>query len=68
MVGSESGHIQSVKFLQNMVNTKIPPPPPPPPRHTVSVYTVQLVWEEGGEVREKIEGPYQPMSECIFSL
>jgi hypothetical protein len=28
---------------------------PPPPRHTLSVYTVHLVWE-GGEVREKIEG------------
>ncbi len=32
--------------------------PPPPPDHTLSVYSVHLVWEgvEGGEVREKIEG------------
>jgi hypothetical protein len=29
---------------------------PPPPRHTLSVYTVHLVWERGGEIREKVEG------------
>ncbi len=55
MVGSESGQKQSsVKSLKNMVYSIIPPP-----RHTLSVYTVHLVWEGGrggGEVREKIEG------------
>jgi hypothetical protein len=28
----------------------------PPPSHTLSVYTVHLLWEGGGEVREKVEG------------
>jgi hypothetical protein len=28
----------------------------PPLRHTLSVYNVHLVWEGGGEVREKAEG------------
>ncbi len=48
-----TGHF--VKFLQNLVYSTIHPPPL---RHTLSVYTVHLVWEggEGGEVREKIEG------------
>jgi hypothetical protein len=30
--------------------------PPSPNSHTLSVYTVHLVWEGGGEVREKVEG------------
>ncbi len=48
-VGSESGQKQSVKLLQNMVHNTIQPPPPPPPQeHTLSVYTIHLVWE-GGE-------------------
>ncbi len=29
---------------------------PPPHSNTLSVYTVHLVWEGGGEVREKVEG------------
>ncbi len=38
-----------------MVYSKIHPPPP---RHTLSVFTVHLVWEgeRRGEVREKKEG------------
>jgi hypothetical protein len=34
-----------------------PTPPPPSPSHTLTVYNVQLVWEEGRgeEVREKAE-------------
>jgi hypothetical protein len=31
--------------------------PPPPQPHTVcTLYTVRLLWEGGGEVREKVEG------------
>ncbi len=38
LVGSASGQKQSVKFLQNMVNTaQFTPPPPPPLRHSLSV-------------------------------
>jgi hypothetical protein len=48
LVGFESGLKQSVKFLQH--NS------PPNLRHTMSVYTVHLVWEGGEEVIEKIEG------------
>jgi hypothetical protein len=51
-VGSEFGQKQSVKLLQNMVyNTTTHPP-----SHTLSVNTVHLLWEGGGEVREKVEG------------
>ena len=52
----EFGQKQSVKLLQNMVYTTIQHPPihPPPQSHTLSLYTVQLVWEGGGEVREKV--------------
>jgi hypothetical protein len=32
------------------------PPTPLPHSHALSVYTIHLVWEGGGEVREKIEG------------
>ncbi len=47
-MGFESGQKQSVKLLQNMVyNTT-----PHPPSHTLSVNTVHLLWEGGGEVRE----------------
>jgi hypothetical protein len=53
-VGSESGQKQNVKLLQNMVYTTIQHPPIPPPQsHTLSVYTVHLLWG-GGEVREKV--------------
>ena len=55
--GSESGQKQSVKLLQNMVysTNQLPPSPPPPQSHKLSVYTVHLVWEGGGEVREKVQ-------------
>jgi hypothetical protein len=40
--------------------TQQPPTTPPPPHsHTLSVFTVRLLWEGGGgvgEVREKVEG------------
>jgi hypothetical protein len=41
-----------------MVYSTIQPPTPHPQHsHTLSVYTVHLVWEGGrGEVREKVEG------------
>jgi hypothetical protein len=38
-VGSESGQIQSVKLLQNMVSNRTQHTPPPL-SHTLSVYTV----------------------------
>jgi hypothetical protein len=49
---------------------------PPPHSHTLSVYTVRLLWEgEGGGVREKIEGQQYTrgventnMTDCISSL
>ncbi len=57
------------------------PHPPPPHSHTLSVYTVHLVWEGGGKVRVKVEGQQYhggnssqarskipTMSECISSL
>jgi hypothetical protein len=57
-VGSKSGQKQSVKLMQNMVyNTT--QHPHPPHSHTLSVYSVHLMWERGegeGEVREKLEG------------
>jgi hypothetical protein len=37
-------------------NTTQHPPTPPPPSHTLSVYTVHLLWQGEGEVREKVEG------------
>ncbi len=47
-VGSDSGQIQSIKLLQNMVyNTTLTPPPPP------SVYNVLWLWE-GRWTREKV--------------
>jgi hypothetical protein len=59
-VGSESGQKKSLKLLQNMVYTTIqhPPIPPPPQSHTLSVYTVHLVWEGGGggQREAKVEG------------
>jgi hypothetical protein len=51
-VGSESGKKQSVKLLQKMAQKTIPPPPPH--SHTLSVYTVHLVWE-GGKGRKMLE-------------
>jgi hypothetical protein len=53
-VGSEYGQKQSVKLLQNMVYSTIQHPPPQ--SHTLSVYTIHLVWGGGEEVREKEEG------------
>jgi hypothetical protein len=59
-VGSESGQTQSVKHLQNMVynTTQHHPTLTPPHSHTLSVYTVCLLWKGAGvgEVREKVEG------------
>jgi hypothetical protein len=58
-VGSESGQKQSVKLLQNMVYTTIQHPPISPPQsHTLSVYTVHLVWGGGGvgQREGKVEG------------
>ncbi len=48
-VGSESGQKQSVKLLHNMVynTTQHPPTPHPTVSHTLSVYTVRLLWEGG---------------------
>ncbi len=37
-VGSESGQIQSVKLLQNVVSNRTQHPPPPP-NHTLSACT-----------------------------
>ncbi len=47
LVGSESGQKQSVKFLQNMVYNTTQQPPHSPHNHTLSVYTVRLLWEGG---------------------
>jgi hypothetical protein len=44
-VGSETGQKQSVKLLQNMVYNAAQHPPPP--SHTLSEYTVRLLWEGG---------------------
>ncbi len=52
LVGSESGQIQSVKLMQNMVSNRTQHPPPPP-SHTL------FVWKgEGAEswTREKVRG------------
>ncbi len=51
---SESGQKQGVKLLQNMVYNTTQHPRPTPQSHTLSVFTVHLVWERwgGGEVRE----------------
>ncbi len=55
-VGSESGQIQSVKLLQNMV--RVSNRTPPPPLHTVYVYTVYLFTRGGGRVEpeRRLEG------------
>ncbi len=55
---SESGQKQSVKLLQNMVYNITQLSPPPPHSHTLSVYTVLLLWEGGmgAEVRQNVEG------------
>ncbi len=61
-VGYESGQIQSVKLLQNMVSSTTQHPPHPPGHgHTVSVYTVLFTWEGGkgggiGESARRLEG------------
>jgi hypothetical protein len=54
VVGSVSGQKQSVKLLQNMVDSTIRHPPPPAP-DTVCIYCTFSLGR-GGEVREKVEG------------
>jgi hypothetical protein len=39
-----------------MVYNTIQHPPLPTATHCLSVYTVHFVWEEGVDVREKVEG------------
>jgi hypothetical protein len=60
-LGSKSGHIQSVKLLQNMASNRTQhPPTPPPPCQTPSVMyfdTRKGGVGEGGELnREKARG------------
>ncbi len=50
-VGSESGQIQSVKLLQNMVSNRILYPPPPYTLHTDIQYTYSH--REGGELNQR---------------
>ncbi len=57
MVGSESGQKQTVKFLQDMVQSTIHPPPPVTLTHNVCIYCTFSLGRGGeGVVREKIEG------------
>jgi hypothetical protein len=51
-VGSESGQIQNVKLLQNMVSNRTQHPPPPP-SHTLPVWTV--LWHRKGEKGGRVE-------------
>jgi hypothetical protein len=39
--------------------------PPPPQSYTLSVYTVCLLWEGGGDVREKVEGKAHKYSSFV---
>jgi hypothetical protein len=48
LVGPESGQKQSVKFLQNMVNSTIHPPPPQ--THIVCIYCTFSLERGGGKV------------------
>ncbi len=75
-LGSESGQIQSVKLLQNMVSNTTQHPPPPP-RHTLScIYCTLTQGWGGGEVNysekvieaivHKARSKYQ--HDCISSL
>jgi hypothetical protein len=55
--GSESGQIQSVKLLQNMVSNRIPYPPPPYTLHTYIHYTFSHGEGGGGfEPEIRLEG------------
>jgi hypothetical protein len=54
-VGSVSGHIQSVKILQNMVSNRTPNLPP---LHTVNVYTVYLFTQGRGGPEIRLEGQH----------
>ncbi len=77
-VGSESGQIESVKLMQNMVSSRSQHPPPPP-SHTLSVYIVFDTGKGGGggELNQR-EGQMgnssqswvenTNMSDCISSL
>jgi hypothetical protein len=46
-VGTESGQIQSVKLLQNMVSNRIKDPPPPPSQHCLYILVVSQGRGEG---------------------
>jgi hypothetical protein len=52
--GSDSGQIECVKLLRNMVSNRTQQPPPTP-SHTLSVYTVLRHREEsgGGELHQR---------------
>jgi hypothetical protein len=54
LVGSESGQKQSVKLLlqYGLQHNSTPTTTPPPHSHTLSVYTVRLLWEGGEGQRE----------------
>ncbi len=60
-VGSESGQIQSVKLLQNMVSKRTQHPPHPPTPATHCLYTLYIDTRKGEEgweswTREKVRG------------
>ncbi len=70
-VGSESGQIQCVKLLQNMVSTPLTPPPPQP--HTVRIYCTLTKGRGTVKPEKRLEG--QPcwvkntnLTDCISSL
>jgi hypothetical protein len=75
-VGSESGQIQCVKPLQNMVSNRTQHPPPPP-SYTLSVYNV-LRHREGekwmrierleGQQFTKLGSKNTNMTDCISHL
>jgi hypothetical protein len=56
-VGSESGQIESVKLLQNMVSNRTQHPPPLTATvHTVCIYCTLTQGGGGGEPERRLEG------------